>query len=378
MGGNRVSAGNGLIVLLPPETGVAPLWWKLVDGHIVSRSEGAARVGSEAGGPDGPAMIAVPPGVATIRRIELDPAMPAAQARAVAIRRALEMAMTDADNLYAVALERPEGAEEGVHHVALIARSDLAHIIAWGRHHGIDADIILPIGALLPEPEEGFIRADIGDMALIRGQGVVAQADEPWVQAMLAGASFEIWPEEKAEAALVRALSHPPVNLRSGAFARTRKSGVDASFWKRLALGLGLVLLASLLISVVLIVKYEWSAARLDAGTVEMAKPLLPSTTDAQAVAGEIDHMLADKGAGAYVFTGPLAGLMTAMQPVPGVSLNTLSLNEDGLLHATLASARAEDINSVLLAVQGAGYRITATSSTDPGGRVVAEITVKP
>jgi len=371
-----VSAGNGLIVLLSADAETDPLWWRLADGHIVARSEKAALAGAEA--EPGTVMIAVPPGIATIRRVELDPAMPQAQARAVAMRKALGSAMADSAEMHAAVLDRDAAASDGIFHVALIARSDLAHIIAWGRHHGIDADIILPAGAVLPDPEQGYARAEIGGAMLVRGQGIVAQADEPWVAAVLADAPVADFPSTEIEASLIGALTNPPVNLRSGPFAKARRSGIDASWWKRIAIWTGFVMLATLLISLVLIAKYEWSAARLDARTVEIAKPLLPAANDAELVAAEIDRMLGEKGAGAYVFTGPLAGLMTAMQPVPGVSLSALSLNDDGLLHATLASARAENINSVLIAVQRAGYRITATSSTDPGGRVIAQITVKP
>lgn len=371
-----MSADNGLIVLISADADDDPLWWRVTDGHIVSRSESAALAGAEEDA--GPVLIALPPGVATIRRVELDPAMPAAQARAVAARRALEAAMAGPAEMHAAVMEPEDETAGGVHHVALIARADLAHVLAWGRHHGIDADIVLPMGAVLPEPAEGYVRAGFGGTALVRGQGVVAQADEPWVQTIVAESpAREVRPGE-IETALIAALAHPPVNLRSGSFAKARESGVDAAWLKRMAVWTGFIALATLLISLASIVKYEWSAARLDAMTVEIARTQLPAANDAELVAGEIDRLLAEKGAGAYAFTGPLAGLMTAMQPVPGVSLSMLSLNEDGLLHATLASARAEDINIVLLAVQRAGYRITATSSVDPGGRVVAQITVKP
>ena len=65
------------------------------------------------------------------------------------------------------------------------------------------------------------------------------------------------------------------------------------------------------------------------------------------------------------------------MQDAPGVALTTLSRDADGMVRATLASAKAEDINIVLLALQAAGFTITATSSQDPGGRTLAEITVR-
>jgi general secretion pathway protein L len=65
------------------------------------------------------------------------------------------------------------------------------------------------------------------------------------------------------------------------------------------------------------------------------------------------------------------------MQDVPGVSLTTLSRDPDGMIRATLAAAKAEEINTVLLALQAAGFTITANPSQDAGERVLADITVR-
>ncbi|GLT01234.1 hypothetical protein GCM10007897_26250 [Sphingobium jiangsuense] len=377
-----MKGAEGLIVLLSPDNAGDPRWWRVAEGRIGSRTQGAVPAGTDGGGP---VMLVLPPDVAVLRRVELDPAMPPAQARAVAIRKALEAGITDPAEMHAAALEPVEGGAPGVWHIAVIARADLAHCLGWAGDRGLDPDIVLPLGAILPEPEEGpeqgpeesYVRADLAGIAVARGRKGAGHADAPWMQALLSGVPVETLPPEEAEAALVAALARPPVNLRSGPFARRRRSGADAAWLRRMALLAGLLLLVSLSITVALIARNAWSTSRLDARTVALARPFAPAAGDAASAAAEIDRLVAERG-GVHAFTGPLAGLMQAMRPVPGVSLATLSLNEDGLLHATLASARAEDINRVLLAVQGAGFRITATSSTDPGGRVIAEITVQP
>ncbi|MGE4432070.1 MAG: type II secretion system protein GspL [Sphingobium sp.] len=373
-----MNAAKGLIALLSPDGEATPSWWTIAEGRILSRS---GQIGPEAARDRGPVMLVLPPSVATLRRVELDAEMPPAQARVVAVRKALEASLSDAAAMHAVALDRDEDTPPGVWHVAMIARADLGHCIGWAQLQGVEPDIILPLGAILPPPEQGYIRAGAGGIDVLRGPDVAVPADEPWVQAAIDqspdDSDIEAWPPGRTEGALIAALERPPVNLRSGAFAIRRRSGADAGWLKRISLLAGAIVLISLGIGIALIARYAWSASSLDARTVELAKPFAPSAADAPSALAQVDRRIAEQG-GAYAFTGPLAGLMNAMRPVPGVSLSALSLNEDGLLHATLASARAEDINTVLLAVQGAGYRITATSSTDPGGRVLAEITVKP
>ena len=369
-----MKGAEGLIVLLSPDNADDPRWWPVAEGRIASRTQGMVPAEAMNGGP---VMLVLPPDVAVLRRVELDPAMPPAQARAVAIRKALEAGISGPAEMHAAALEPAEGGMPGVWHIAAIARADLAFCLGWARDRGLDPEIVLPLGAILPEPGEGYVRADIGGIAVARGRDGAGHADALWMQAFLDGAPVATLPPEEAEAALVAALDRPPVNLRSGPFAIRRRGGVDAAWLRRVAMLAGLLLLVSLFITLALIARHAWSAARLDDRTVALAKPFAPTVGDAAGAAAEIDRLVAGKG-GVHAFTGPLAGLMQAMRPVSGVSLATVSLNEDGLLHATLASARAEDINRVLLAVQEAGFRITATSSTDPGGRIIAEITVRP
>lgn len=366
-----MSGPDGLVVILPADAEADPAWWRVIDGSIVSRSAGAAMTGyGEAAAPL-PVMLVVPQPAVTMRRVDLPADMPAAQARAVAPRMAREASIGEADGLHTVPCANDPAT------VAIVARDDIAHFIAWARLQGIEPDIILPAATILPESEEGYVIADMGGMKPLRGQGLFADAHDGWIDSLTANGPVRRFDADEVDAAVVAALAAPPVNLRSGEFARPRQSGIDAAWLKRLAIWIGFIALTALFISLALIAKYHMSAARLDAKAVEVARTVLPAANDATLAVEELDAMLARRGGG-YRFTGPVAGLMVAMQSAPGVSLSTLSLGDDGLVHATLASPRAEDINMVLLAVQTAGFRITATSSADPGGRVVADITVKP
>ena len=367
-----MSMENGFILFVPSMPDHATAWWKIIDGQIVSRSGTAARAGMEPGaGDDMPVMLVVPSSSATMRRIDLPADMPPAQTRTVAARMAREASIEDGDGLHAVS------ALNGGH-VAVAARGDVAHYIAWAREQGVDPEVIIPAWALIAEPEEGFVRAQLNGEDILRGKGIAASVAEPWTESLAAGEQVHALDANDVDHMVLSAFAAPPINLRAGEFAKPRKSGVDASYLKRLAMWAAFIALVTLLISLALIAKYHWSASRLDAKTVEAARSVLSAANDAKLVEEELDRMLSQRGAGGFGFTGPAAGLITAMQGVPGVSLTTLSRGDDGLVHATLASARADDINKVLLDIQAAGYTITATSSADPGGRVVAQITVMP
>jgi len=368
-----VSEANGLIVILSGAAEEAPSWGKVINGQIVSRSASAVRLGAGDTDDIGTVMLVLPASAVTLRRVDLPSQdLSAAQARSVAQRMAREASIDGGEGLHVVV------AEDDARTVAVIAREDMAHYLAWAQEQGLEPDIITPAGALLPEPETGYGRADIGGATIIRGQGLFADASQHWVRAHISDAQMTDMDRRAVDAALVDALVQPSLNMRSGEFARPRKSAVTADYWTRLAIWVGCMALATLLISLVLIAKYQWSASQLDDRALEAAQSVLPAASDSRLAQEELGRMLSAQGATGYGFTGPVAGLMRAMQSVPGVSFTTLGRGDDGLVHATLASARADDINAVLIAVQAAGYRITATSSADPSGRVVAQITVAP
>ena len=54
-----------------------------------------------------------------------------------------------------------------------------------------------------------------------------------------------------------------------------------------------------------------------------------------------------------------------------------MAYGENGIVSATLTAVRNEDINPVLIAMQEAGFIITATPRTDATGSAQADITVR-
>lgn len=372
-----MSVAEGLIVVLPAREDVDVTWMRVVDDGIVQQGNGdqwLSACGLSALPPGARTMLVPPAPLIALHWVHY-PEMPARQGRAASRLAALETSIGPADALVAAANENDDPAL--AHIVAVAARADMQHWLLWAQRHGLDPDAIVPAPLLLPAPEDGYaqagyIQGSIGGVEALQGGASGALADgDPLTPVLIGDAAIE-----PAAPDWIGALATPPLNLRQGDFAKRVRRSIDGRQVMRIAVWCGFIALASLMIALLTIAKYHAEARRLDAESIVLAREILPAANDPALIQAELDAKLAARGASAYLFGGPAAGLFTAMQNVPGVSLASLSRAADGTLQAQLASARAEDINMVLLALQAAGFTITATSSRDPGGRVVADITV--
>jgi general secretion pathway protein L len=203
------------------------------------------------------------------------------------------------------------------------------------------------------------------------GSGALADA-------IIGNAQCVALPSEALDTAFVTALENPPINLRSGAFSKRVHREIAPSAVARIAIWLGVIAVASLLISLIQIARYQLDTRRLDAATLALASPVLPDAKDALGAEQDLKLRLAETGAGAQTFSGGMAVLVNAMRPVPSARLKVVSRGADGMIRASLSASRAQDIGSIIRALEDAGSTVTATSSTDPGGRTIAALMVSP
>lgn len=368
-----MSVRDGLIVALP-EAG-EPLWMRVVDGAVARSGRGAnwlAACGLTALPADAVVMLVPPAAMVTLHWAEY-PELAPRQGRAAARLAALAGGIVPSDQLFAAGDENDDPARP--HVVAVAARSDMQHWLLWAQHHGLDPDIIVPAPLLLPEPVEGFVRGALDGEAVLRGSDVAFGGDLASVLAV--DAVIEDVPADLLQARAVEALERPPLDLRQGDFAKRVRRVADKAVLRRILLWSGLILLISLMISLTVLVRQHVAASNLDAESLALARQVVPGAGDLTQAEAEIERQLAERGAGAYAFTAPVAGLLSALQEAPGVSMTALSRDPDGMIRATLAAAKVDEINTVLLALQSAGFTITATPSQDPGGRALADITVR-
>ncbi|WP_022681093.1 type II secretion system protein GspL [Sphingobium bisphenolivorans] len=371
-----MSRSEALIVALPEAAEAEPLWMRVVDGAVVQSGAGAnwlAACGLAALPEDAVVMLVPPAPLVTLHWVSY-PELPARQGRAAARLLALAGAIVPGDQLFAASDENDDPARP--HLIAVGARADMQHWLLWAQHHGLDPDIIVPAALLLPEISDGFGRGVVGAETVLRGADM-ALAGDLALPELIGDAVVRDVAAEEVNARAIAALERPPLDMRQGDFAKRVRRSLDKRTLERIILWSALILLVSLLIALVGMVRQHATANSLDADSLARAQQVVPGASDLGQAEAEMDRQLAARGAGSYAFTAPVAGLLSAMQDAPGVSLTTLSRDPDGMIRATLAAAKADDINMVLLALQAAGFTITATPSQDPGGRTLADITVR-
>ena len=365
------------IILLPPEREAPPIWYRVDGDHIVRRGKGTDWLPPEheAEGPAsavGQAMLVLPPHATTLHWIAC-PGMTARQGATAARLMALEASIGDGEGLHAVVSASDDA--EAPHVVAVTSQRAMAHWVDWCEAHGIGQASIVPAALLVPAPEDGFARATLGFAEIVRGSDTAFAGDEAIAPLVIGDTPVTNVPAENIDTALLRALDQPPLDLRQGSFARRSARLFDRARWTRIAIMLGAIILASLLISLIAILRLNTEASRLDSQTVALARTVDATVSDPTAAESRVAGLLAARG-GRGGFTGTMAGLMTGMQANPNVVLTSVNQGADGSLRVQFAANKAEEINEVLIAIQEAGWRISANAVQQRGARLVADIMV--
>lgn len=370
---------DGLILFLKEGDDQPPHWLRVVGGDVAAQGEGSGWLHAM-GQPALPAdctVMLVPPAARTALHWIDHPDMPVLQGRAAARIAALDDSLALSDNLFAAADRNDD--PDRAHVVAVTAREDMAGWLLQAQHHGLDPDIVLPAPLLIDAPEEGAVAGVLpGGERILRG-GALGLVDEPDLRsAMIADAPVAMLDEDAALAGAIRALDLPPLNLRQGDFAKRRGPVIDRALVRRAAILIGFILLASLLMSLVTIVKYHAATARLDEETLDLARKQVPAAESAAQAQAMLNARLLSRGEPSASFTGRFAALMTSLQGVPDASVTRLSRAPDGTISLTLSTPSVEALNSLLIAVQQGGFTIGTPVTRNEGGRISADIQVMP
>jgi len=343
-------------------------WWHVVDGELVSAGAGeewltfATRKRS---------LI----GIAPIAQVRLSfSEKPAAntdrQAEAVARVAAINGSLGDDDRLHAASAVAGDGSIV----TAIASKDAMAAWLDWARKLGADPDRVIPAGAILPLTDR-WTAAAFGEEQVVGRRGTIIP-DEPGLTAAIVGdGQIETLNDEEVRAALANAAEKPPIDLRTGQFARRRGIAIDRSRARELAILLGLIPLLAFAWALVSIFKIERSTEQLNAETIAVA-----STTVGKPVTSETAEAQMRQRVGGIAFGGlmaPLTAVYHALQPEQNVTLTSLSYASDGTLSVTFAAPTVDAINRVLVAVQRNGYRVTAVPRQAPDGRAMVDATVR-
>lgn len=376
MGGSGLSGVDGFIISVPQDDQAEPLWMRVAGGEMIQHGVGAGwlRACGLAELPrDARMMLVVPAGLTTLHWVEF-PDLPPRQGRAAARLLALDNSIGPAASLHVATAEITDG--EDSHNVAVVSRAQMAHWLLWAQHQGMDPDIILPAALLLPHPGEGFVRGVVGGETVMRGPDSALSAADPFSALIIGDAQVQDIGADDINRGAIAALASPPLNLRQGDFSRRGKRALDWALMRRLAALVGVIALGSLLIALVLMMKYQFAADAVDRESMALARTVVPGVADAAGAPAQLDARLAERGGGGLAFSGPAAGVFAALRNAPDVSVASLSHASDGTLRVTLSALEAGDVEPVLVALREAGFAITVTSGQQ-GGRILTTITVR-
>lgn len=352
-------------LFLPAHADDSWRWLRLSDAGVVARGDGV---------PDGEGgeVIAVAPADAVTLHWGSLPARSPAQATAAARILVSEASAAPLDGLHVVVGD--EAQEERP--IGVVAADRMRAWLDLLAGLGIDPATVVPAPMLLPRPEAGYVRADLGGQSVVRGT-TSGFADEARLTALITGDQPpETLGREAVEAAIAATAVRPALNLRQGAFAKRKRRAIDWALLRRLAVLGGLVLLATLAIDLVRITKYSFAADAAEMRAEALAREGLPRGADT----GDADRLLAERlsrlrGPGAG-FSATAAALASAVRGVEGTELVALAFEPNGDLRATIAAEGEAQANQLVARLRESGFAVTSSTFESNGQRLRGDLTV--
>jgi len=357
------------LLFLPPDDSQPWRWWRIRDDAVEREGEGLPDVQ-----PDDRVVAVAPADAVTLHWASL-PARSPAQALAAARVVVSDATAEPAHDLH-VAVGRERAGERAI---AVVAPARMAGWLAALAQRGVDPVSVVPAPLLLPEPEDGYVRADLGGQRVVRGR-TTGWADEPVLTGLVTrGDVPRALDREALHASAIGAATEPVVDLRQGAFARRRRrSAIDWALVRRLAVLAGLFLLATLAIDVVRIMRYSFGADAIEQRAATVARQALPRGTgegDATRMLGERLSALRGPGQG---FTRTAAAVYAVVEAVPESEVTALQFEPNGALRVSLSLAGEAQANLVKSRLAAAGFSIESSVFQQSAGRLTGDMTVRP
>lgn len=237
---------------------------------------------------------------------------------------------------------------------------------------------VVPATALVSPPDGEVWHVSLAGDAFLRSASM-ACPDEAALRLALFGSAQPVVPDGKKLAEALAAFSrNPEPNFLEGR-QQKRQGGLalDPNQWlwlKRLALLACLLLLAS---GIAYWAKLQLAISQENEAALTAAQKIDPTITDIAQADARLEAALAGKGVGGGRASMLAAIIWQSARSTDNVTLNDLRVGKDGMLSATLAAPDANAANAVLLAIQRAGYTITATPRRDPSGLTLVDLTVR-
>ncbi|MBX9815553.1 MAG: hypothetical protein A4S12_05980 [Proteobacteria bacterium SG_bin5] len=356
-----------LVVFLSSDGAGAARRVRIADGAVIARGTLNALAGE-------PVVAIAPAADVALHWAEI-PARSTAQTLAAARLLVGDVVLGSAAEQH-VAVGAP--GENGERPIAVVKPAKMAAWLAALAAEGIEPLAILPAPLLLPAPESGYVRADLGDEIVLRGATSGFAEEAGLTELILGDAPVATLEREALEAAIVAAVARPPLDLRQGAFARRERLDFDWRQAKRALWLIAATLLVTLALNLVLILRYNLEAAELERRADVLAATGLPRGETVNDAQRQLSARLAQLRGAGLGFTQTAATAFAAVRAVPGSELRALSFDQQGVLRMTLVTQSEGQITDVLLRLRALGLTVTPGPFAGAPGRFQGELTVTP
>lgn len=328
--------------------------WLRIDGDtIVARGERPTTASDE-----DQRVVAIVPGAETVVHSLGVEGLTDAQARGAAKLALADTSAAPVETLHVAVGPEFEGARTAVAIDATQMTQRLVDLAAAG----FDPDAMIPSLLVVPGPESGFVRAVLGNEAIVRGDGV-AFADDPVLTPLLAPGEIVTLDRAGTEAALVRAAMTPPVDLRQGVFAKRRRWVIDRERLRAIAWLAAACAATFLLVPLAQLVNLNLTASRIEARNMARAQAALPPGTVVVNPVAQLDERLGAFGLQNGGFL-PLAGSVAmAVEATPGVEIERLVYNGAEGLRAGIRSPNAPDLQGLIVKIAPTGIAVAESGT---------------
>ena len=355
-------------ILFLPREGAEWRWLRLADDAVADRGEGLPAIDAEVD-----VVTAIAPADAVALHWAELPDRSAAQSVAAARILASEASASAIGGLHVAVGREGDLAERPIGVVDSGRMADWLSALAGA---GIDPAAIVPAPMLLPRPDEGYVRADLGNGGAVRGTTSGFADEDRLTDLVTGGVVPDTIGREALEQAIVAAVAAPALDLRQGAFARRRRRAIDWKLIRRLAVFGGAILAVTLLIDLVRIAKYSFGATNLEARADAVARTGLPRG----AAEGDSDRLLAERlsrlrGPG-LGFSRTTAVVFAAVRKVDGSEVTRVDFDANGDLRVGLATDGEAQANAVKRAIEDAGFTVDSSAFQANGTRLSGDLTV--
>ncbi|HEU4961602.1 MAG TPA: type II secretion system protein GspL [Sphingomonas sp.] len=363
---------SATIVLFPPVGEDEPYrWLRIADEAVVAHGEGVPA--PPAPDEEPVRIVSVAPADAVALHWAELPDRSAAQAVAAARLAVGEAVAAPLAELHVAVGREDESAERPIGVVGVERmRAWLAALAA----QGIDPDALIPAPMLLPRPDAGFVRADLGGHGVVRGP-TSGFADEARLTELITSDSPPATLDrDTVDAAIVAAAAAPTLDLRQGVFAKRRRRAIDWALVRRLGWLALAIIVVTLLISLFRILRTDIAASGIESRTAMVAQQGLPAGATITDPERQLAGRLAGMRGGGLGFSRTAAAVFGAVQAVPGTELTALTFSEAGVLKATVTAQNEAQANDLKRRIEALGFTVEASTFTANAGQVSGDLTV--